>query len=447
MPGSVGLNYGVVRLGSSEVPSVNAISCPSANNCSAGGEYTDRAGHGQAFVVDDVGGHWQSAIEVPESAALNAGGHAEINSVSCASAGNCAAGGDFATSSGGLEAMVVDEVGGVWAPAIEVPATEVLNSYGDASVVSMSCTSPGYCSAGGFYTDRDGSQAFVVDEVAGIWGMAQEIPGILNTGGNAQVRSLSCAAPGDCSAGGYYATGRSGFGAFVVNETNGVWSRAEAVPNSAHLDTGHLAGLDLVSCSGIGICSAVGDYLTVTDGRSVEQPFVVTESDGVWGPAASMLLPYRLIAAGRVDATALSCAIPGKCTVGGDYWNKNDNWHVFAESQVNGTWREAAEIPGTGPLNAGNNAQVNSVSCGAGGYCAAAGYVTTARRTQQAFVVLETQNVWHAAQILPNSQRLNMGGAAEVGAVSCTPSGFCAAGGDYTARGGSQQLFVAAFQP
>ena len=115
MPGSVGLNYGVVRLGSSEVPSVNAISCPSADNCSAGGEYTDRAGHGQAFLVDDVGGQWESAIEVPGSAALNAGGHAEINSVSCASAGNCAAGGDFATGSGGVEAMVVDEVGGVWA--------------------------------------------------------------------------------------------------------------------------------------------------------------------------------------------------------------------------------------------------------------------------------------------------------------------------------------------
>ena len=154
-----------------------------------------------------------------------------------------------------------------------------------------------------------------------------------------------------------------------------------------------------------------------------------------------------MIAAGQVDATTLSCAYPGKCTVGGAYWDRTDRWLVFAESQVNGTWRAAAEIPGTARLNAGDNAQVNSVSCGAGGYCAAAGYVTTARRTQQAFVVLETQNVWHAAQILPNSERLNAGGAAEVGAVSCTPSGFCGAGGDYSARGGSQQLFVAAFHP
>jgi hypothetical protein len=447
MPGTSSLNAGVVRLGSSAVPGVNDISCPSADNCSAGGEYTDRAGHGQALLVDEVDGQWQAAIEAPGTAALNVGGRAEINSVSCASSGNCAAGGDFTTRSGELEAMVLDEVGGIWRQAIEVPSTGALNTYGDASVVSISCKSPGYCSAGGFFTDRAGSQAFVVDEVGGIWGMAEQVPGVLNPGGNAQVRSVSCASPGNCSAGGYYATGRSGIGAFIVSESSGVWSRAEAVPNSAQLDTGHLASLDLVSCSAVGFCGGVGDFLTVTRSGSVEQPFVVTEKGGVWGPAAPMPVPYRLIAAGQVDATALSCASPGNCTDVGAYWNKNDSWLVFAESQVNGVWRAASAIAGTVPLNAGDNGQVNSVSCGAGGYCAAAGFVTTARRTQQAFVVLETQNVWHAAEILPNSERLNTGGNAEVGAVSCTPSGFCGAGGDYTQRNGNQQLFVANFRP
>src|SRR5215467_730872 len=45
-----------------------------------------------------AGGTWGSAQEV--AAVLNTGGFAEVNSVSCASAGNCSAGGFYTSSSG-----------------------------------------------------------------------------------------------------------------------------------------------------------------------------------------------------------------------------------------------------------------------------------------------------------------------------------------------------------
>lgn len=40
----------------------------------------------------------------------------------------------------------------------------------------------------------------------GTWKAAQEVPGFpaLNPGGFAEISSVSCAAPGDCAAGGYY---------------------------------------------------------------------------------------------------------------------------------------------------------------------------------------------------------------------------------------------------
>src|SRR5262249_59732295 len=44
-----------------------------------------------------AGGSWGSAQEV--AAALNTGGFAEVNSVSCAKAGNCSAGGVYTRSS------------------------------------------------------------------------------------------------------------------------------------------------------------------------------------------------------------------------------------------------------------------------------------------------------------------------------------------------------------
>jgi hypothetical protein len=46
-----------------------------------------------AFVVSETGGTWGTAQEV--AAALNKGGNAQVSSVSCPSAGNCGAGGQY----------------------------------------------------------------------------------------------------------------------------------------------------------------------------------------------------------------------------------------------------------------------------------------------------------------------------------------------------------------
>jgi hypothetical protein len=70
------------------------VSCASAGNCSAGGYYVNRSGF-QAFVVSQVNGTLGRAKEVPNTATLNTGGSAALNSVSCVSAGNCVAGGYY----------------------------------------------------------------------------------------------------------------------------------------------------------------------------------------------------------------------------------------------------------------------------------------------------------------------------------------------------------------
>src|SRR5258708_27630253 len=53
------------------------------------------------------GGTWRTAIEVPGLGSLNRGGYAEVHSVSCASAGNCAAGGFYKGSFRHLPGFVV----------------------------------------------------------------------------------------------------------------------------------------------------------------------------------------------------------------------------------------------------------------------------------------------------------------------------------------------------
>jgi hypothetical protein len=45
----------------------------------------------QAFVVSQVNGTWRTSSQVPGIGALNSGGNAFVDSVSCSSAGKCRA--------------------------------------------------------------------------------------------------------------------------------------------------------------------------------------------------------------------------------------------------------------------------------------------------------------------------------------------------------------------
>src|SRR5215472_5207950 len=109
---------------------------PVAGLASAGAVATTRLAPGP----DRSGGTWGEAIEVPGTAALNTGGYAAFGSVSCASAGNCSAGGDYIGSSG-QQVFVVSQVDGTWGKAIEVPGTAALNTGGHAVIASVSCAS------------------------------------------------------------------------------------------------------------------------------------------------------------------------------------------------------------------------------------------------------------------------------------------------------------------
>src|SRR6266702_3317069 len=270
VPGTATLNKG----GTAQVQSV---SCASAGNCSAGGYYTGGSGHHQVFVVSEVNGTWHTAIEIRGTAALNRGGNAQVYSVSCASAGNCSAGGYYTTDSyGHTQAFVVSDVNGTWRTAREVPGTADLNQDGGAGVNSVSCGSAGNCTAGGWYADDSGhQQVFVVSQVNGTWHTAIEVPGTasLNQGGSAWIYSVSCASAGNCSAGGSYFAGY--WHAFVASEVNGTWHTAREVPGTATLNQGGNAAVQSVSCASAGNCSAGGGY---TDSSGHRQAFVVRES-------------------------------------------------------------------------------------------------------------------------------------------------------------------------
>ncbi len=372
-----------------------SVSCGAPGNCSAGGNYStfvNEPGPIGAFVVSEQGGTWGTAEQV--ASLLNQGGNASLNSVSCASAGNCSAGGYYTDGSGGQQAFVVGETNGTWGTAEEVPGTAALNN-GNASLNSVSCASAGNCSAGGFYRDSSGhEQAFVADETNGTWGTAEEVPGFsaLNKGGFGQLDSVSCGSAGNCSAGGSYGDGSGNDQVFVADETNGTWGTAKEVPGTAALNKGGFAQFSSVSCGAAGNCSAGGSY---RDGSGNDQAFVVTETGGTWGKAKEVPGTAALNKGGSALIDSVSCASAGNCSAGGGYAGSpnGSSGELFVVGETNGTWGTAKEVPGFSALNKGGSANMGQVSCASVGHCSAVGFYTTHAGNggfNEAFVVDET---------------------------------------------------------
>ncbi|HET7012522.1 MAG TPA: Ig-like domain-containing protein [Streptosporangiaceae bacterium] len=422
---------------------VSSISCASAGECSAGGFYVDSGGRPQSLVANEVNGVWGSAEEVPGSGTLNVGGDSEISSLSCGSPGNCSAGGEYFDGSSFSQALVVSEVNGVWGNALELPGSATLNAGGNAHVFSVSCRSPGNCSAGGEYTDGTGNgEAFVANEVNGVWGNAIEVPGsgTLNVNGAGAVLSLSCGSAGNCSAGGFYEDSTPHDQPFVVSEVKGVWKTAIQAPGSGTLNVSGNSAVNALSCGSPGSCSAAGTY---RDGSGQGQIFVANQVNGVWGNAIEVPGSGTLNADGNANVTSVSCPTAGNCAMGGNYRDGAGKNQAFVANEVNGVWGNVIEVPGSGTLNANGDASIDSVSCATPGNCSAGGNYRDGAAHTQAFEVNEVNGVWgHAAEI-PGSGTLNAGGSAFPDTISCAAPGNCSTGGTYLDGHGVLLAFVA----
>ena len=425
--------------------SVGSVSCTSAGNCAAGGFYRDRHRHYQGFVAAERRGRWGRATGVPGLGRLNKGGNAGVMSLSCTSAGNCAAAGDY-RASGHRQDFVVSEKNGRWGRAAGVPGLGALNKGGTAGVVQVSCGSAGNCAVAGDYTDGDGHrQGYVASEKNGAWAPAIEVPGLgaLNQGGTAGVWSLSCGSAGSCAVAGDYTDGDGHGQAFVATEKDGVWGPAVEVPGLGALNQGGLARADTVSCASAGSCTAGGYY---TDSSFAEQGFVVSELNGVWGPAAGVP-GLEALNDGTDQPEALvssvSCAAPRDCLAAGAYGGPY-SW-AFTASERNGVWGKAAGVPGLQAIVTGRWAEAGPVSCVSPGNCALAGdyeNVVPGNIFSHGFAASQHNGRWGNAINMPAPKVLTKTVYTDVLSVSCGSPGHGTAGGFYQDNHGHFQGFV-----
>jgi hypothetical protein len=321
-----------------------SLACATAGNCTAVGHYAAADHTTHALLVGEDDGTWGAATDVtlppdasttfpPPGDDLFAGGI--LSFASCASAGNCSTVGTYSRIPiGGTYPWVLDEIDGQWAPAgvgLQLPA-------GAATTVD---------SRGG------GASPFM-----GFSG-------------------VSCPSAGNCEAVGGYVDSHMDFQGVIFTEHGGVWSTgvkapvpAGAGPNTDPMEL--LNPLTAVSCAAPNECGAVGWY--VVSGSEIQRGLLLTERQGKW-KASAISLPRGARAPGGVFLTSVSCPSRGNCVAVGYYGNRGKT-HGLLVRERRGKWGRAikAALPSNAAASSSQHTFLNTVTCSTASACTAAGY-------------------------------------------------------------------------
>jgi hypothetical protein len=372
MPANTGSNPDVERFGG------GALSCPSEGNCTAVGQYRDSAGHEQGFLLNETAGIWGTAVEAPLPANVGPAPQVALHLLSCPSAGNCTAVGNYTEPSrNGWQGFVVSETAGTWSAAIvpSLPANASPNQE-RMEIGGLSCTSVGDCTVMGNYTDRSGDlDGFLWTEAASVWGTAVEETLPANAAADPLVEryaegGLSCPSAGNCTAVSDYTDSSGDNEGLILSETSGTWGAGVEAAVPAGVRSGTDANLHEVQCPSAGNCTAFGVF---TNSEEHDREFL-TENSGVWGPAIKLALPVGAEPQGVIEGS-LSCPSAGDCSYVGEW--KVGEGGIFSRALLatenDGTW--GAGINGTLPANATSDpgAFLSSVACTSPGRCTAVG--------------------------------------------------------------------------
>jgi hypothetical protein len=169
---------------------ITAISCNSPGDCTAAGtSFTPTLTH--MFVVTETAGTWQQATPLRGTIALSYPADTTgITALTCTAPGQCAALGGYGSSANSTDSAPVVAVPfaaaqahGTWSA---IRAIRGLPADAVAFVTSVSCSTAGDCAAGGYwFTNPNGDEhtlsnnhAFLATETRGTWGRAQPVPGL-----------------------------------------------------------------------------------------------------------------------------------------------------------------------------------------------------------------------------------------------------------------------------
>jgi hypothetical protein len=205
--------------------SLSETECVTNASCAVLGTYNTNTGAVEALVATDHSGSWSRGHELvmPADAATNP--HVffyGFTGIACVSSLECAVGGQYQDTSGDYQGFLADEDGGVWSAATELSLPAGAREAGkNGGVVALACPAVGSCRASGAYVDASGDyQAVVVNQVDGLWqrGIEVVLPGnATSVGVDGGVYSLVCTSPSSCVGTGSYLRSASTYDGFTIS--------------------------------------------------------------------------------------------------------------------------------------------------------------------------------------------------------------------------------------
>ncbi len=382
---------------------VGTVSCGSRGNCAAILSVT--------YLATERNGRWGRAIEVPGlGARYDVGDQVTINFLTCGIGYCLAEGGVYESDPSRFVPFILSARNGTWSKARSA-IVHGLGKPGSATITHAACAGEN-CLVIGTYMPQTGLQSpFYITVRRGIWSKPRTIPGIVL--GSDVLLQVSCAPGGACT----LLTGNVPAGSFATtSETAGRWGKTRPIPLPQLTDYRYF-----FSCGSPGICG----FAVNTD--FVAGPMVDIEHRGTWRG-------LRDIKGLPADASINGLACAGaSCVVIGDLPNldESNQWAFVADSR-NGAWGKPMRIHQTGRGVAAGNASGDAVSCFSAGDCIAGG--SRSERSGAAWLARQRNGAWGPGMAVPGLREIG-GGIAVFLAISCTPTGYCTAGGQVDRSG------------
>jgi hypothetical protein len=302
---------------------------------------------------------WSSGWVIQPAPYPSGSSSSELVGVSCPTASECMAVGNYATSAGAERALSERWNGTSW--VIRSTPDPDPGTSGDA-LYAVSCSAAAACTAVGY---QDGLAAPLAERWNGTSWTVQPTPVPAGAAYGVTLAGVSCPSATDCTAVGSYTTA-AGVQQTLAEQWNGTTWAIQPTPSSYSGGAGSGSELAAVSCSSATACTAAGAS-TKTSGNGL------TLAEGWDGSTWAVQSTPNPSGATNPVFFAVSCPSATACTgTGAAYYNNADPvvQDNLAEGRNGTGWALRSPPTPPGPTYSG----LAGVSCASATACIAAGF-------------------------------------------------------------------------
>jgi hypothetical protein len=376
--------------------------CASAVSCVAAGHYEDGSSNTHGLLSALSGGSW-SSVEAPLPSDANADPTPQFIATSCPADGTCVVVGNYVNMSSPRTNGVVETwAGGVWtATEAPTPSNAAPPANAETALTSISCPAPGHCTAVGSYATGPGNRTGLIETLSGGQWTVRPAPQVSDaaTFHSVELAGVTCQSPGNCVADGEYTTNAGGGGVELLTESGGTWTPSVApLPSDASTGSSQIEEISPLivgtphsqNLSCGGGECLIAGYYGASAGLV---PLLLHGAGTTWTPVTAAL-PSNSASPGSQEAVLYdaSCGFDGGCAAVGDYVSSPFGFHPLVESVSAGGSVSGQEAPQPGDHATGSHVEASlaSVSCLSSTDCTAVGSYANDTNSNNPVALIDT---------------------------------------------------------